>query len=84
MWFVLPGYRLKLQKIIEAMPRSEKLREKREWVTRKYNKSLDGFSFDEFEKRMLDYIDDGDSNNAVVEDHLSILGEARQLRKLEF
>src|SRR5579871_396429 len=72
-WFVVPGYRLSLQQTIEAMPRSEKLQEKRTWMTKRYNESLKGFSFDDFERQLLEYVRGTDANNAVVEDQLNIL-----------
>ena len=82
-WFVVPGYRLSLQKAIEAMPQSEKLQEKRTWMARRYNELLDSFSFEDFERHMLEYVQDTDANNAVVEDQLNILNDARQLCKLK-
>jgi hypothetical protein len=80
-FYLWPEYWLALQTTIAAMPRTDQLREKRAWLVEKYNEALRGFSYPDFEKRLLDHVEDLD-NNAVVADHKQILSKAMELRNI--
>lgn len=81
-FFLVPGWHYSIQRIIEAMPISDVLASKREWMISKFNESLRDFSFEAFKKRLDDYVDETDAMNSVVEDYEELLEPARHLRRL--
>jgi hypothetical protein len=82
-WWNVPGWKLGLQKMIESMPDTPKLRDKRRWLISKFNRSLRGYSYEKFRSDFRDYCDDLDANNAVVANGLKILSAARGLHRIE-
>jgi hypothetical protein len=79
-FFIIPMYRLNLQS--EAVPKTEQLSGKHQWLIRKDNHSLRGYSYKDFSRKLQDYCDDTDANNAVVEDSDKILAAARKVHRL--
>lgn len=83
-FYLVPEWLHAIQKCIEAMPHSEKLREKRAWLVEKYNVALSGFAYDEFKSRLDDYVDaNASERHTFVDEHYGgLLKYARELRKM--
>jgi hypothetical protein len=80
--YLVPMWLQSIQQTIEAIPQTELLFEKRTWLVQKYNQALSSFSYEDFKARLNGYVDDTDSNNAVVEDQEYLLGFAKDLHPL--
>lgn len=53
-FYVMPLLWCSIRRILAKMPDTDELREKRDWLVKKYNRAIAGFDLSKFEERLLD------------------------------
>lgn len=81
-FYIVPSVLCTLRAAIEAIPQSDDVREKRAWCVKKYNAVVAQFSYADFERKLMEYVEDGDSNPVTWTSYPRLLEDARRLQRL--
>ena len=78
-FYLVPGWLNKIKEIILNMPADAQLKDKREWLIKKYNEAISNFSFDDFQRRLERRAED---ELHIARGYDEFLADAMNLKKI--
>ena len=79
-FYLVPGWLLQIRNIINSIPESPRLKDKRNWLISKYNKAIDDFSYIDFENHLKEKAEDRPD---IAEDYEKLIFDAKSLDKIK-